>query len=180
MTDLKEAFGGKVKSTPLKEALKPKPIVEYTPDQVKLSELGIPLKFTKIYTNSWERRHKGKEKVFDPNNKSFINLSEEFWNYVLDSIFTVDLLKIDTSLLPEDLAEMTLKQVEIKGGKDDSQKQIKDLMDLIELLQDDNREILELFKWLLEFMEDDEKVEVKKTTKEDINMIKEIEVLLEK
>jgi len=177
MSKLENAFP----STPLKEALKPKAIVEYTPDQVKLSELGIPIEFTPILTKGWERRNKEKpKKVFHPNNKSFKNLTKGFWDYALDTVYTVDLVKIDTTLLPDDLAEMTLKQVEIKGSKDDSQKQIKDLMDLIELLQDDNREILELFKWLLEFMEDDEKVEVKKTTKEDINMIKEIEVLLEK
>lgn len=146
--ELRNAF----KSTPLKQALQKPPVEEYTPDQVKLTELGIPKENTKTLTLGWKARHGDKKKVFHPNNSSFDNLTKGFWTYVMDTIYNVNLLKIDTTLLPEPLAEMTLKQIDIKGLQDDSPKQIKELQDLIELLQKDGNDILKLLEWLYDFM----------------------------
>jgi DNA-binding transcriptional MerR regulator len=189
--NLRNAFGGI--ATPIEEALQDKPIEEFTPDQLKLSELGIPIEEIKTITLGWHQKHSGGKKVFHPNNESLENITKGFWNYLLDCIHPVDLLKIDTSLLSEGLEDLTLKQIMNKDRSisDDYQKendilreqiiQLKkksqNVINSVEVMEY-NQETIELLGWLYRYMGNLDFKKGFQSTQKDIENLQKIEELI--
>ena len=102
--DLKAAFG-EVTEEDL-EFEKP-PEIDLDEDGMKLVELEIPPESIYTIVKGWNKRHDGKKRIFHPNNETFDNLTKGFWEYALNTLNTVEILKVNLDKLPKELADLT-------------------------------------------------------------------------
>lgn len=107
----------------LEDALKDVNTEAYSEDGLKLVELGIHPETVAMLETGWKKRvsneeYKGTKSIFYPNAESFENLTKGFWNWALDTIYTMELLDLDLTKLPEELRKMGEKAIESRRGKD--------------------------------------------------------------
>ena len=88
---------------------------DFTDEMKKLMKLGVRDQYVETIITGWKKKSDGK-RVFHPNCNEYNNITMGFWNYAMDCLYTVDLLRLKLELLPEKLAEMTLRQLEDRNG----------------------------------------------------------------